>query len=121
MLNPLVKEELKKCTVVDTSKINDSTLTYQLNQIKAIKLEEDCAYIIELDDMLLNDNNSVLAVNWNNGSVPNSKYYKIDVSRKVGNMIKIVGIGFNPETNTDLDIEWTGWLPINNIRVIQKL
>jgi hypothetical protein len=59
--------------------------------------------------------------NWNNGSFPTVRYLKVDIAKKMNNMIKVVGVGYDPITEQDLDKYWSGWLSIDNINIIARL
>ena len=36
-------------------------------------------------------------------------------------MIKVVGVGYDAETNQDVSYFWSGWLTLEDIDVIQKI
>ena len=118
-MNKILLQQLQK-TQVDLSNYDEDTCTYTIPKINSIKLEVGSYYLIELADALLNSTSlSMLVSNWNHGTHPISKYYKVDISAINGKMIKVVGLGYDPVNNKDLDM-WSGWLPINHITVIQK-
>lgn len=122
MLNKLVKEQLTKCTLIDTSCLNDSSPSALIKKINRIKIDIGNIYVIELSENLLKPPaDSILVINWNGGSIPKSKYYKAEVTKKLNNMIRITGIEYNPETNQDNNIIWEGWLPLDNITIMSKL
>jgi hypothetical protein len=121
-MNKLIKEELKKVSVADLSNNNPSKGEFYIPRIKKIKLEENMYYIIKLEDSLLNPSEmSTLASNWNKGTIPPSKYLKVDVSKILGKMIKINGIGYDYDTKKDLDVMWSGWLPIELLEILEKI
>lgn len=122
MLSKIVKEQLAKCTLIDTSCLNDSSPSALIKKINRIKIDIGNIYVIELSENLLKPPpDSILVINWNGGSIPRSKYYKAEVTKKLNNMIRITGIEYNPETNQDNNIIWEGWLPLDNITIMSKL
>ena len=119
MVNELIEKELKKVEKADLTNFNSETNTYFIPKRKDIKIEEDCCYLVHLKDTLFK--NETLKVNWNNNSLPTYKYLKIDVSKIMAKMIKVVGVGYDAETNQDVSYFWSGWLTLEDIDVIQKI
>jgi hypothetical protein len=116
-----IDKELSKVKVADLSHYDSATNTYVIPRFVAIKFEIGASYLIELDDSLLQTSNNIIATNWNRGSVPTSKYYKIEVIKSVGKMLYIDGLAYDIITKTDLNITWSGWLPIEQIKLIENL
>ena len=119
MVNDLIEKELKRVEKADLTHFNPETNTYFIPKRKDIKIEEDNCYLIRLKDTIFN--NETLKVNWNGGSLPTYKYLKVDVSKIMAKMIKVVGVGFDNETQTDVSYFWSGWLTLDEIEVIKKI
>ena len=119
MVNDLIEKELKKVEKADLTHFNSETNTYFIPKRKDIKIEEDCCYLVRLKDTIFS--NETLKVNWNNGSLPTYNYLKIDVSKMLPKMIKVVAVGFDNETQTDIAYFWSGWLTLDEIEVIKKI
>lgn len=119
MVNQLIEKELKKVEKADLTHFDPATNTYFIPKRKDIKIEEDHCYLIHLKDSIFN--NTTLKVNWNNGSLPSYNYLKVDVSKVMSKMIKVVGVGFDFEKQEDLSYFWSGWLTTDEIEVIKKL
>ena len=119
MVNELIEKELKKVEKADLTNFNPETNTYLIPKRKDIKVEEDCCYLVRLKDTIFT--NETLKVNWNNGSLPTYKYLKIDVSKMLPKMIKVVAVGFDNETQKDISYFWSGWLTLDEIEVIKKI
>lgn len=117
-MNKFVKEQLEK---VESVKLNydDNTTHIVINRITTIKLEEDSCYLIELNDSLLT--NTVLQNNWNNGSLPNSKWYMCDITKIMGNMVKINGIAYDNVNKVELTEMWSGWLLKEQINILSRI
>lgn len=108
--------------MADLSHYDEVKHTYNIPKFNEFKYEVDKCYLIHLDkSLLINDPNSLLISNWNKGSVPPSEYMKVDVSKILGKMIYINGLGYNPDTNEDYDDVWSGWLPTSLIEMISLL
>lgn len=121
-MNKIIKEQLKKCVVANVPSYDDNTTHLQIKKYNEIKLVENSYYLIRLSSSITNPpSNSVLASNWNNGSVPKHSYFKCEISRVMGTMIKINGLAYDMTNNKDLNEMWSGWLPIEGIEVISKL
>jgi len=121
-MNKLIKDELKKVNVADISRYDATKKEFNIPKITDIKLEENSYYIIKLDDSLLEPGHmSTLSSNWNRGTLPPSKYLKVDVSKIMGKMIKINGIGYDQDKEQDLDVMWSGWLPIEQVEILEKI
>lgn len=121
-MNKIIQAQLKKCEVADLSTYDEATCTYHIPRFRQVKLEVNTCYLIKLDDMVLNrDSSSVLVSNWNKGTVPPCRYMKVDVCKVLGKMIQVNGLGFDYDTKEDLNVMWSGWLPLQNISVIERI
>ena len=80
-------------------------------------LELDHTYLIEVSDLILNMNNdnSTLVSNWNNGQVVKSKQLKVSLSKIVNNMFRFDGVGTNNDSYMDL------WLPSDKFITLKEL
>ena len=119
MLGKIIEQQLTKVQVADLSNYNKETNTYLIKRKTTIKIEEDKGYIIYLKDSAFD--NTAIINNWNNGSFPKARYLKIDVNKKMNNMIKVVSVGYDSITKEDLAMYWSGWLCIDNFDIIEKL
>ena len=111
-------EELSKLTYASLEKIGQNE--YYIKRNLDIRLEENNCYLLQLDSILLNVD-SALATNWNKGKAPKCKYYKVEVDTIMGNMIKVVGVGSNDISFIEVIDHFYGWLPIDNIKVLEKV
>lgn len=121
-INKLIQKELKKVVVANISNYNEDKNQIIIPRFNQVLMKENEYYLIKLDDELLNPNSSsTLATNWNQGRVPTSKYMKIDVMRVMGKMVNINGLGYDYINKQDKNEVWSGWLPITQITVIEKI
>ena len=121
-MNKLIKNELNKTSVADLSNYDKNKGEFLIPRIRKIRLEENSYYIIKLDTMLLNPGDmSVLSSNWNHGTFPPHKYLKVDVSKILGKMVKVNSIAYDYDNKQDLSSAWSGWLPIEQVEVLEKI
>lgn len=119
-MNKIIKEQLNKIQVANMDNYNEDIYSFIIPKYNADRFEEDKCYLIELSDSLIKNNkDSLLQCNWNKGTYPVSKYLKIDVSQIMGKMIKVNSIAYDYENQKDLNIIWSGWLPIDLIKIIE--
>lgn len=118
-ISKIVEQQLKKVQAADLSNYNKETNTYYIKRRMDIKIEEDGAYIIQLKPFAFA--NTAVINNWNNGSFPKTATLKIDVNRRMSNMVKVVSVGYDLVTREDLPLYWSGWLAIDNFDIIEKL
>ena len=70
---------------------------------------------------LVNNNQSVIATNWNNGSAPSYQYLKVYISKLLGKMAYVDSIGYDINTKQDINVLWSGWLPTEEITQVATL
>lgn len=118
-MNKLTEEQLHKVVVADLSNHDLSTHTYLIPKYRNIRLETDKTYIIKLDDSMMTSN--LIHTNFNKGIVPKYNYLKVVVSNIAGDMIHIDGFAYNPETKEDINYLWSGWVPLKQMDVIERI
>lgn len=121
-MNKFIEEQLQKVNIADLSNFDKSINTYYIPQVKDISIKVDSCYVIKLDETLLNPyTNDILVCNWNHNTYPQQEYLKVDVLKVMNKMIYINGIGFDYVNKVDTNYIWSGWLPINQIKIIEEL
>lgn len=118
-MNKVINDQLQKVQIADLSNFNPETNTFVIPMHKELKIEEDCCYLIHIKPSV--KVNTAVIVNWNNGNIPSFEHMKVDVSKKMGKMIKITGIRYDIETQQDCGQFWSGWLSLDDIEVLQKI
>ena len=122
MIRHLIKEQLKRCQFANLHNFNATTNTYLIPKYSQPTYKLNKCYLVKLPVNILNTSDSVLAVNWNNGSCPKTQYLKIFVSKALGgNMIFVDSIGFDFKTKQDLNLMWSGWLDSSQLIQISAL
>lgn len=124
MKNKIVEQQLKKVTTADLSNCEekDDCYVYIIKKHTEAVLEVDCCYLVKLDLKKLNSDDYSYLVNFNKVNVyPECEYMKIDVLRKMATMFQINGIYYDNENKKDLDKSWSGWLPQDVIKIVNKL
>lgn len=118
-MNKILYDQLK---LVTETTIDFNENTTKLFIPRTIKLSSGSmkvgqAYRIRLESFITNPSpESTLASNWNNGIVPKYNEYIIEVSEKIGTMVKVIGVA-----SEDHSSQFVGWLPIGGIEVLEKV
>jgi len=120
-MRSIIKKQLAEVNYADLSNFNKETNSFIIPKYNKPKYELNRMYLIQVAGVLVNNTDSVLASNWNNGTAPKTNYLKIYVSKIVGKMIYVDSIGFNFETKRDTSLTWTGWLPVEQITQLAVL
>ncbi len=121
MIRPLIKEQLEKCQFADLNNFDPNTNTFYIKKYYKPTYEANKCYLVRLPISIVNVPDSVLAVNWNNGSYPKAQYLKIYISKIMGTMIYVDSIGFDFDTKQDLNLMWSGWLDSEQLTQISTL
>lgn len=121
-MDKVIEEQLKKVQYADLSNFDEKTNTYIIKKRVDLKLEEDHYYIIQIkDDFLRNGKNDIITINWNAGKYPKNKYYRVDVTKVMGKMVRVNGSAFDYETGEELTESFSGWLSLNCIIVLEEI
>ena len=110
MIRPIIKEQLEKCQFADLNNFDPTTNTFYIKKYSKPTYELNRCYLVKLPISIVNAPDSVLAVNWNNGSCPKTQYLKIYISKCLGKMAFCDSIGYDFENKVDLNFMWSGWL-----------
>ena len=121
MIRPIIKEQLEKCQFADLNNYDPNTNTFYVKKYSKPTYELNHCYLVKLPINIVNNTDSVLAVNWNNGSCPATQHLKIYISKIMGTMIYVDSIGFDFETKQDLNVMWSGWLNTSELVQIAAL
>lgn len=78
-------------------------------------------YLIKVSSEIVNNPNSILAINWNSGNSPKNTYYKAYVNKVIGGNIHCDCLAINPITKQDLSEIFSGYLDINYIEQLEVL
>lgn len=121
MIRPIIKEQLEKCQFADLNNYDPMTNTFLIRKYCKPTYELNHCYLVRLPNSIVNNSDSVLAVNWNAGAFPRTQYLKIYISKAMGPMIYVDSIGFDFETKQDLTLMWSGWLNTSELTQISAL
>ncbi len=114
-MREIIKKYLSQCNYADLSHFDEATGVFNIPKYSKPKFDIGKMYIIQVAGELVNNNSSVIAANWNNGTSPSSAFLKIYVSKMVGKMIYVDSLVFDMNTKSDTSIMWSGWLPTEQI------
>lgn len=120
MYTKLVQQQLEKVKEADLSNYDSLKQAFIIKKKENIKFLENQCYIIQVERTIINNNKTLLA-NWNKNLLLTADYYIIDIHQVLGNMLKVSGIVYNIETKQTIGIVWEGWLPVENIKVIERI
>jgi hypothetical protein len=121
MIRPIIKEQLDKCQFADLNNYDPGTNTFYIRKYCKPTYETNHCYLVRLPLNIVDTPDSVLAVNWNNGSCPKTQYLKIYISKAMGTMIYVDSVGFDFDTKQDLNLMWSGWLDTQTLTQIAAL
>jgi len=117
-MRELIKQQLAKVNYADLSNYDETTGVFNIPKYSKPKFDIGKMYIVQVANELVNNNNSVIATNWNNGTSPKGACLKIYVSKIVGKMLYVDSLVFDLATKSDTMILWSGWLPTEQLTQI---
>lgn len=118
MINKFTLKELEKLGI----KYDGSTTHFYFPKKEGFNLEINKQYVVKLSDYMLNPPpNSNLVINWNKGMIPSSQFYKIVINNIISDMIYVTGISYDYDNKRDLDQLFVGWIPTNEMEVMEKI
>lgn len=122
-MNKIIEHELKKCRVAPLPQWEEGATHIfipKLTVIRSHQMLPNHLYLIKIKPSVKHD--TALAANWNNNRYPVYTYYKVEKLTEVGQMIKVNGIGYDPELNQDLlTASFYGFLPSDGFEVVQEV
>lgn len=120
-MSDYIEKQLDMCTYADLSNYDEKTNSYFIKKYSKLKFDLGSSYLVQIANEIYNQPNSIYAINWNNGGYPKSKYMKIYITKVTGKMVYINGRDYDCENKLDLDSLWSGWIPIDGMKQIEKL
>lgn len=115
MYRKFILDQLAQCAFASPTAFNKETHTFSIPRYTKPKYDIGKCYIVQLPDHLLRAD-SILATNWNQNRIPPGVFLKIFVSKALGKMIYTDAVLFDPQTQTELNMWWSGWLPVDEIK-----
>ena len=112
-------KELSKLKYAKLQQVSDNE--YYIPKEVGIRLEVDACYLIKIIQPNLFNTSSVITTNWNRGIIPKCLYYKGEIQTIMGDMIKVVGIGFDSEDCLVVKDNWLGWFTLDGVEILKKL
>ena len=116
-----IKTQLEKVNFADLSNFDAQNNVYHIKRYSKPKYEVNSCYLVKIPDSIVNKADSLCATNWNNGSFPTMHYLKIVVTRAIGKMIYVDGLGYDITTKADMNYMWSGWLPTEELDQLAKI
>lgn len=78
-------------------------------------------YLIRVSNEIVNNPNTILACNWNNGNYPRNNFYKVYISKIVGANVYADCLAIDPITKQDKSEIFSGYLDVNYIEQLEEL
>lgn len=105
-----IKKQLEQCNYVNLCNFNPETNTFTIPKYNKPQFKQNGYYLVKISKAIVGNPNSVTATNWNKGFAPQRDYMKIYISKIMGKMIYVDGMGYDFETKQDTNYMWSGWL-----------
>lgn len=112
------KNQIKQCTYV---KIDENAKHVIIPKYTKPAYKINHCYLVKLNKSCVNNNDDVIASNWNNGTSPKYEYQKIQVNRIVGSMIYADCLSYDFENKCDINCVWTGWLDTTSLTQLAEI
>lgn len=114
-MREIIKNQLLKCTYASLNNYDPATNTFYIPKYSKPQYAAGKMYLIQLPLELINNPSSVVAANWNSGTAPKFQYLKVYVSKLLCKMVYVDSIGYDINTQQDINSLWSGWLPTEEI------
>lgn len=116
-MKKIILDQLEKVEIANLDNFTPDALKIVIPKHTTPVFTVESCYLIHLKPAAFI--NEAVKVNWNRGSVPRNNYMKVDIANKVGKMVKVIGVGYDIDTNTDLPDFWSGWLNTDEIEILK--
>ena len=120
-MREIIKQQLQNCSYANLSNYDPATQTFLIPKYQKPHFVLGNMYLVQLSGALVNNISSVIAANYNNGTAPMYPFLKIFVSKSLGKMIYVDSLGFDPQTKQDINVLWSGWLPVDELTLISQV
>lgn len=118
-MNKIIQDQLNKVQNADLSNYDAENNSYLIKKRLDIKVVEDCCYLIHIKPSAFA--NIGVITNWNGGNKPLFTYMKVDISKRMGKMVKVTGLKHDNITGEDSSDFWSGWLCLDDLEVLKQL
>ena len=120
-MRDLIRQQLQNCSYANLNNFDPATNTFIIPKYSKPQFILGNMYLVQLSNAVVNQTNSVIASNYNNGTAPAYSYLKIFVSKSLGKMIYVDSLGFDIQTKQDINEMWSGWLPTEELTIISQI
>lgn len=120
-MRELIKRQLQNCNYANLNNYDPATGTFIIPKYTKPHYALGNMYLVQVSGAVVNNTSSVIAVNYNNGTAPAYPYLKIFVSKALGKLIYVDSLGFDPSTKQDINVLWSGWLPVEELKLISQV
>jgi hypothetical protein len=120
-MRELIEQQLKNCSYANLNNFDPVTCTFRIPKYVKPHFALGQMYLVQVSGAVVNNTDSVIASNYNNGTAPKFPYLKIFVSKTLGKMIYVDSLAFDPQTKQDINIMWSGWLPVDELTMLSTI
>ena len=120
-MRELIEQQLKNCSYANLNNFDPDTCTFKIPKYVKPHFALGQMYLVQVSGAVVNNTDSVIAANYNNGTAPKFPYLKIFVSKTLGKMIYVDSLAFDPQTKQDINIMWSGWLPVDELTMLSTI
>lgn len=124
-MNPIIKDQLERCRVANLPYYDEDTTTLMIPKGSAEEVnpyQVHKCYLLQLEEYIVNPPPDFsLHTNWNKGSIPKSRFYQAEITKIVGKMVFITGMGYDMTTNSATSDSWAGWVPQKGIKLLKEI
>lgn len=120
-MRKIIEKQLEACIWADLTALDKSTGKCFIPRYSKPQYKVQNCYLIKVDKDIVNNTNSLLATNFNNGRAPTHEYFKAYVNKDLGKYIYVDCLAYDFENKHDLTEYWSGWLETSKISQIALL
>ena len=121
MPSKIIEQQLKNCVFADLRKYDAENNIYYIPRYTKPQYSIGKCYLIKLPGNIVNNPNSILATNWNNGTTPKHESYKAYVSKLIGKVAYMDCLAFDWENKVDLNDMWSGYLDTDELTQLGEI
>ena len=121
-MNKIIAQQLKKLGVAKMDSYDELKHTYLFKKHVAKIFKLNSFYIVRLDKSLTSaTGDEILVNNWNKGNYPKHSCMKVQINKKMGNMLFVCGVYYDDFSKKDMNEYFNGWLPDEKLEIIEEV
>ena len=115
-MNKTIKEQLKNCVVANVPPFDDNTTKLLIKKggtERVTQYQLHKCYVVDIDLDAVKKSNLT--------NIPDRGCYKCEIAQIMGNMVRILGCGYDRHNDIDYSDIWEGWIPTDCITIIKEI